>query len=99
AVSTRDQAANQAAYSELKADAAGIVTEIRGEVGQVVSAGAPVVVVARGGANEVAIAVPENEIAHFAGGDKLAARFWADEAIGLTGTIREVSGSADPTSR
>ena len=42
AIATRDQAANQAAYSELKADAAGIVTEIRAEVGQVVSAGAPV---------------------------------------------------------
>ena len=99
AISTRDQAANQAAYSELKADAAGIVTEIRAEVGQVVGAGAPVVVVARDGDKEVAIAVPENEIGHFAVGDKLAARFWADDAIALTGTVREVSGSADSTSR
>src|SRR6185436_18716913 len=43
AISTRDQARNQAAYSELKADAAGVVTEIRAEVGQVIDAGAPVV--------------------------------------------------------
>ena len=69
AISTRDQARNQADYSELKADAAGIVTEIRAEVGQVVNAGAPVVVVARDGDKEVAIAVPENEIRHFAVGD------------------------------
>jgi multidrug efflux system membrane fusion protein len=99
ATSARDQARNQAAYSELKADAAGIVTEVRAEVGQVVGAGAPVVVVARDGDKEVAIAVPENEIRHFAAGDKLAARFWADDTIALTGTVREVSGSADPTSR
>ena len=59
----------------------------------------PVVVVARDGDKEVAIAVPENEIRHFAVGDKLAARFWADDAIALTGTVREVSGSADSTSR
>ena len=75
------------------------MTEIRAEVGQVVGAGAPVVVVARDGDKEVAIAVPENEIGHFAVGDKLAARFWADDAIALTGTVREVSGSADSTSR
>ena len=99
AVSMRDQARNQTAYSELKADAAGIVTEIRAEVGQVVAAGAPVMLVARDGTKEVAIAVPENEIRHFTVGDKLAARFWADDAIALTGVVREVSGSADQASR
>jgi RND family efflux transporter MFP subunit len=97
--SSRDQAKNQTAYSELKANAAGIVTDIRAEVGQVVSAGTPVVVVARDGEKEVAIAVPENEIGHFKPGDKLTARFWADDAINLIGTVREVSGSADATSR
>jgi membrane fusion protein, multidrug efflux system len=75
------------------------VTEIRAEVGQVVAAGAAVVLVARDGAKEVAIAVPENEIRHFTVGDKLAARFWADDAIALTGVVREVSGSADQASR
>jgi RND family efflux transporter MFP subunit len=99
AISTRDQAKNQAAYSELKADAAGIVTEIRSEVGQVVAAGTPVAVVARDGAMEVAIAVPENEIRHFAVGNKLTAHFWADDAVALTGIVREISGSADPASR
>jgi RND family efflux transporter MFP subunit len=99
AISTRDQSKNQAAYSELKADAAGIVTEIRGEVGQVVAAGTPVAVVARDGDMEAAIAVPENEIRHFAVGNKLAAHFWADDAVALTGVVREISGSADPTSR
>jgi RND family efflux transporter MFP subunit len=98
-VSARDQAGNQAGYSELKADAAGVVTNIRAEVGQVVSAGAAVVDVARDGEKEVAIAVPENEIRFFKPGDKLAAHFWADDTVALTGVVREVSGSADQTSR
>ena len=99
AISASSQAANQAAYSDLKADAAGIVTQIGAEVGQVVNAGTPVVVVAREGDKEVEIAVPENEIRHFAAGDRLVARFWADPAIRQTGIVREVSGSADSASR
>ncbi len=99
AVSARDQARNQAAYSELKADAAGVVTASHAEIGQVVGAGAPVVDVARDGEKEVAIAVPENEIRFFKPGDKLAAHFWADDTVALTGIVREVSGSADATSR
>jgi len=99
AVSARDEARNQAGYSDLRADAAGVVTDIRAEIGQVVGAGAPVVVVARDGEKEVAIAVPENEIRFFKPGDKLAARFWADDTVTLTGVVREVAGSADATSR
>ena len=72
---------------------------VRAEIGQVVGAGAPVVVVARDGEKEVAIAVPENEIRFFKPGDKLAAHFWADDTLALTGVVREVAGSADATSR
>jgi RND family efflux transporter MFP subunit len=43
--------------------------------------------------------VPENEIRFFKPGDRLAARFWADDSLALTGVVREVSGSADATSR
>jgi RND family efflux transporter MFP subunit len=99
AISARDEAANQIAYADLKADAAGIVTEVRAEAGQVVAAGSPVVVVARDGDKEAAIAVPESEIRYFAVNKQLAARFWADRTIALTGTVREVAGSADPASR
>ena len=99
AISARDEARNQAGYTDLKADAAGVVTNIRAEIGQVVSAGTPVVVMARDGEKEVAIAVPENEIRFFKPGDKLAAHFWADDTLALTGVVREVAGSADATSR
>ncbi len=99
ATSARDQAVNQAGYSDLKADAAGIVTAIGADVGQVVGAGTPVVTIARNGETEAAIAVPENQIRYFKPGDTLAVRYWADPAIEQNGTVREVSGSADPASR
>lgn len=99
AVSTRDQAANQAGYAELTADVAGIVTAVPGVAGQVVSAGTPVVTVARDGEKEIAIAVPEQEIRHFTAGKTVDARFWADTALSLKATVREVAGSADPASR
>lgn len=99
AVAQRDQAQNQAAYTELKADAPGIVTEIRADVGQVVSAGTPVVTVARDGEKEVAFAVPEQTVTGLAKGLQVRVAPWADQTLKLTGTIREIAGAADPASR
>ncbi len=97
--SSRDQAENQTAYSELKSDVAGIVTAVAAEAGQVVAAGSPVVVVARDGEKEVAIAIPESEIRFFHVGDRLAVHYWADPSLSQTGTVREIAGSADAASR
>lgn len=97
--SARDQAVNQNAYSQLTSDIAGVVTSVNAEAGQVVAAGVPVVTVARDGDKEVAIAVPESEIRFFHEGDPLSVRYWADPALRQTGTVREIAGSADPTSR
>lgn len=99
AISTQGQAANQAAYADLTSDVAGVVTAVEAEAGQVVAAGAPVVVVARDGEKEVAIAVPESEIRHFHVGDRFAVRFWADPDHVGAGVAREIAGSADPTAR
>lgn len=99
AISTRDQAANQMAYADLVADAEGIVTDIRADVGQVVAAGTPVAVLARDGEKEVAIAVPEQDVVRFAKDQPVEVRFWADAALTLAGRVREIAGSADPASR
>jgi RND family efflux transporter MFP subunit len=99
AISARDQAANQMGYAELAADADGIVTEIRADVGQVVAAGAPVVTLARDDEKEVAIAVPEQDVVRFAKDQTVSVLFWADKDLRLSGRIREISGSADPASR
>jgi multidrug efflux system membrane fusion protein len=52
-------ARNQASYTVLKADQAGVVSFIAGEVGQVVAAGQTVMRLARADTLEVAIAIPE----------------------------------------
>ncbi|MBE0586867.1 MAG: efflux RND transporter periplasmic adaptor subunit, partial [Hydrogenophaga sp.] len=54
---------NQAAYTRLLADAAGVVLAVEAEVGQVVAAGTPVVRLARDGARDVVFAVPEDRLA------------------------------------
>ena len=98
-LSARDQAANQMAYADLVADAEGIVTDIRADVGQVVAAGTPVAVLARDGEKEVAIAVPEQDVVRFAKDQAVEVRFWADAELRLAGRVREIGGSADPASR
>lgn len=90
---------NQSSYAELKADGAGIVTAINADVGQVVSAGSPVMVIDRDGEKEVAVSVPETEIDFFHTGDRLKATFFAVPGLGQEATIREIAGSADPASR
>jgi len=99
AVSARDQAANQIGYADLAADADGIVTDIRADVGQVVAAGTPVVTLAHDDEKEVAIAVPEQDVVHFAKDQAVKVRFWADRDLVLPGRVREIAGSADPASR
>lgn len=99
ALSSRDQAANQIGYADLAADADGIVTDIRADVGQVVAAGTPVVTLAHDDEKEVAIAVPEQDVVHFAKDQPVEVRFWADHDLALAGRVREIAGSADPASR
>jgi RND family efflux transporter MFP subunit len=99
AASSVDQARNQVAYTELKADRSGIVTSISADTGAVVAAGTPVATVALDGEKEVQIAVPENDIAQFKPGKTVTASFWSDNKLLLDGKVREVSGSADAQSR
>ena len=106
AVSTRDaaaaaldQAKNQLSYADLKSDRDGIVTAVSADRGQVVAAGTPVLTVVADDQKEVQIAVPENDIAEFAIGKRVKAKFWSDDKLVLSGKVREVSGSADPQSR
>lgn len=97
--SSLEQARNQVAYGELKADKPGIVTSIGADAGQVVAAGSPVVTVAADGEKEVLIAVPENEIFAFSPGKNVEVGFWSKDGLSLGGKVREVAGSADATSR
>ncbi len=95
---------NQATYARLAADAAGVVVAVEAEVGQVVGAGTPVVRLARDGARDVVIAVPEDRVALLGGGQEATVRFWAEahngpSPDGVRATVREVAASADPVTR
>lgn len=89
---------NQAAYTRLVADAAGVVTAVDAEVGQVVAPGTPVVRVAVDGARDVVFAVPEDKRGQWQIGQTLAVRAWASPTV-YQGRVREVGAAADPVTR
>ncbi len=93
-------AQNQAAYTTLTADAAGVVAAVLAEPGQVVAAGQGVLRVARDGEREVAIAIPESRVAALKVGAGGTVTLWADGA-GRTyrGRLRELAPAADPATR
>lgn len=90
---------NQVGYANLVSDVSGIVTAVDAEVGQVVSAGSPVVRIAQDGPRDVVFSVPEDKIASVALGTLVKARRWSDDGGELTGKIRELAASADPLTR
>ncbi len=89
---------NQGAYATLVADAPGVVTAIEAEVGQVVSAGLPVVRVAQDGPRDAVFSVPEDKVAVVRPGAPVEVRVWPGQSV-LPGKVREVSASADPVTR
>ena len=91
--------ANQLAYTQLTADADGVIAAVSAEVGQVVPAGQPVVTLVHDGDLEVTINVPENKLADFPVGKAVAVSFWALQNQNVSGVVREVAPMADPVSR
>ena len=91
------QIANQAGYSELQADADGVVMEVPSEPGQVVAAGQTVVKLARDGAREAEVFLPEAS-RHLAKGTASAALYAEGEAT-YPARLRELSATADPATR
>lgn len=89
-------AANQRGYGVLTADADGVVTEVLAEEGQVVAAGTPVLRLARSGAREALVAIPETALAAL---PKSAQAAVYGAAAPLAATLREVAGAADPLTR
>jgi RND family efflux transporter MFP subunit len=89
---------NQAGYTSLNADVAGVVTAVLAERGQVVAAGAPVLHIAQDGVRDVVFSVPEDKVAAIRLGTEVEIRPWSTPGI-LKGTIREVAASADPATR
>jgi multidrug efflux system membrane fusion protein len=93
---------NQTGYAQLIADAAGVITSVDAEPGQVVSAGMPVVTLAHDGPRDVVFAVPEDmgavlrPLVGKAGALKV--RRWGSDRW-VPGTIREMAAAADVVTR
>lgn len=91
------QIENQAGYSELRADADGVVMEVPSEPGQVVAAGQTVVKLARDGAREAEVFLPEAS-RRLARGEASATLYAEGEAT-YPARLRELSATADPATR
>jgi multidrug efflux system membrane fusion protein len=89
---------NQQRYTNLVADASGVITAVEAEPGQVVSAGMSVVRIAVDGPRDVVFSVPEDKVAAVLPGSQVVVRPWASSTE-LRGRIREVAASADPATR
>jgi membrane fusion protein, multidrug efflux system len=93
------QARNAVDFQVLRADAAGVVTAVEAEVGQVVAAGQAVLRIAHTGEREISLNIPETDLAI-----ARATRDWTVlvPALGnrqLGGRLREVAPISDPASR
>lgn len=90
---------DQLSYTELHADADGVITDIHMEPGQVVTAGQTVAALAHSAATEIALDVPENRLWAVRNAQRIAIRLWAHPDLMLAGQVREIGGRADPASR
>jgi RND family efflux transporter MFP subunit len=94
-----DIATNQQAYTLLRAPHDGVVTEIRIEAGEVVSAGQPAAVVAADGEREIAISIPEARLDEVHSASGLAVELWARPDRRYTGIVREIAPMTDSATR
>lgn len=90
---------NQSDYTALKAEHDGVVAVTLADVGQVVSAGQPVLRLAQSGEMEVAVEIPETQFAQRHVGDVAQVVLLAGNGEPVAGRLRELSSAADPVSR
>lgn len=93
------QSSDQIDASTIYADTAGVVSAISAEVGQIVSAGQPVITVVQSGEREVEINVPENRKEELGQVQKIRVTFWALTNREAEGKIREIAPVADKITR
>jgi len=90
---------NQAGYTTLVADSAGIVTAVNAEAGQVVTAGQAVAKVARTEEREVWINVAESQATALKAGVPAQISLWSQPQKIYNGVVREVAPAADAQTR
>lgn len=89
---------NQTQYTQLRADAPGVITAVEAEAGQVVAAGTPVFRLAHDGPRDAVFAVSETMVMKLQNGQRMQAVVGQGGPT-LQGRVREIAGSADPVTR
>jgi len=89
-------AQDQLAYTTLKADSDGVITQTGADPGQVVNAGQMIVVVSQVNAREAVFAVGEQAVARLPQDIVVEVSLQSDPKITADGYIREISPTADP---
>lgn len=92
-------AENNLSYTELHADAAGVITALQAEVGQVLAQGQGMVKLARSDELEILVGVPEHRLKTVREADRVTFELWSDTGHKYAARLRELSPSADPVSR
>jgi RND family efflux transporter MFP subunit len=90
---------NQRSYTVLAADRDGVVTAIAAEVGQVVSAGQPIVTVAADGEREVLVSIAESRVDELRQAKALQVSVWAHPGKTYGGALRELAPDTDSVTR
>lgn len=94
-----DAQRNQTRYASLRAPAAGVVTALYGDAGQVVAAGQPVLRWADESSLQARIAMPERAFGAVKTGQSATVQVWAVAQQGVQATVRELAQSADNQTR
>ena len=92
-------AENQLAYTELHADADGVITALRAEAGQVVGQAQPIYTLARDGPRDAVFNVHEWALANVATGEGLVISLVSDPAVKTLGDLREISPAVNPNTQ
>lgn len=92
-------AENNLAYTELRADTAGVITAVQAEVGQVLAQGQGVVRLARTNELEILVGVPEHRLKTVREARDATFELWSDQGRRFPARLRELSPSADPQTR
>jgi RND family efflux transporter MFP subunit len=99
AKSQLSSAENNLAYTVLRADAAGVVTAVQAEVGQVMAQGQGVIRLARLDELEILVGVPEHRLKIVREAKGASFELWSDPGRRHSARLRELSPSADPVTR
>jgi RND family efflux transporter MFP subunit len=92
-------ARDQVSFTELQADAEGVVTEVGAEPGEVVQAGQMIVRLARQDGRDAVFDVPAQVIRSAPADPEIQVSLTEDPRIAAVGRVREVAAQADPVTR